>query len=84
MYPSFLKGNGPELWVIMLEKIWTKIHGSYDRIYGLCNVHEVLWEITGAPGFFLKIKEIQKEKDLFAIMLDCDKKGYMMGASFQL
>jgi hypothetical protein len=32
--PKFAQAHGPELWVIILEKVWAKIHGSYDRISG--------------------------------------------------
>jgi calpain-15 len=48
--PKFSKGNGPELWVIIFEKAWAKIHGSYDRIES-GTVYLTLRDLTGAPGF---------------------------------
>lgn len=30
--PAFSHGRGNELWVIILEKAWAKVHGSYQRI----------------------------------------------------
>ena len=48
--PKFSKGNGPELWVIIFEKAWAKIHGSYDRIVS-GTVYLTLRDLTGAPGF---------------------------------
>jgi hypothetical protein len=45
-----------------LEKVWAKIHGSYDRTDG-GKVFMCLRDLTGAPGF--NFHEIKKEVGLF-------------------
>lgn len=46
--PCFTKANGNELWVMILEKVWAKIHHSYGNIEaGL--TRECLHDLTGAP-----------------------------------
>ena len=46
--PAFTLGNSEEIWVMILEKAWAKIHGSYENIEaGGCK--EVLNDFTGAP-----------------------------------
>jgi len=48
--PCFSKANGNELWVMLLEKAWAKIHGSYERIIG-GQAHLTFRDMTGAPSF---------------------------------
>lgn len=76
--PKFSRGNGPELWVIMMEKAWAKIHGSYDRIVS-GTVYLTLRDLTGAPGF--QISDIKKEENLFEKIKNWDNNNYMMSAS---
>mmetsp|Transcript_12340 Transcript_12340/g.16737 ORF Transcript_12340/g.16737 Transcript_12340/m.16737 type:complete len:166 (+) Transcript_12340:237-734(+) len=46
--PAFSKAHGNELWVILLEKAWAKLHGSYERIEAGF-AENVLRDLTGAP-----------------------------------
>ena len=46
--PAFSKAEGNELWVILLEKAWAKLHGSYERIEAGF-AENVLRDLTGAP-----------------------------------
>ena len=46
--PAFNHSRGNELWVILLEKAWAKVHGGYLNINsGL--TREALHDLTGAP-----------------------------------
>lgn len=54
--PAFTKGNQGEIWVMLLEKAWAKINGSYDGIEaGL--TRECLHDFTGAPTQTLWLDE---------------------------
>jgi len=74
--PCFSKANGNELWVIILEKAWAKLHGSYERIEAGF-AHEVMRDLTGAPSYDIDADE----EGLFDRLLKYDKKNYMMAAS---
>ena len=50
--PAFTSGNGPELWVLLIEKLYAKINGSYDSIIGGFAT-EALHDFTGAPTVML-------------------------------
>lgn len=54
--PAFSKSNGDELWVILLEKAWAKVHGSYERIEAGF-AENVLRDLTGAPTKVIETDE---------------------------
>ena len=52
--PCFSESRGNELWVILLEKAWAKVHGSYERING-GHAHLTLHDLTGAPSYDIEM-----------------------------
>ena len=74
--PAFSKAHEDELWVLLMEKAWSKCHGSYERIeagFAECVLHD----LTGAPS------EVVHTDDptLFPRMLASEKAGYLTAAS---
>lgn len=74
--PVFSSAHGNELWVILLEKAWAKLHGSYYRIEAGF-AENVMHDLTGAPT---EVIDSQRE-DLWPILLKADQKGWIMAAS---
>mmetsp|Transcript_10613 Transcript_10613/g.17823 ORF Transcript_10613/g.17823 Transcript_10613/m.17823 type:complete len:187 (+) Transcript_10613:431-991(+) len=75
--PAFSRAKGNELWVLLLEKAWAKLHGSFDRIVA-GNTYITLRDLSGAPAEYLRIKE---NEDIFERILDADQKNWCIGAS---
>ena len=62
--PCFSRANGSELWVLILEKAFAKLHGSYERIIGGLS-HETFRDVLGAPGY----SHTSDEEDAFSKIL---------------
>lgn len=73
---AFARSNGPELWVLLLEKMWAKLHGCYDRIAGGLE-YETIRDLCGAPGYFFS----GIDEDAFDRIYAYDQANYMMGCS---
>ena len=55
--PIFSKSVGNEIWVLLLEKAYAKIYGSYDKIEAGLAGH-ALRDLTGAPfEYFVRNEE---------------------------
>lgn len=74
--PAFSRAHGDELWVMLLEKAWAKIHGSYERIEAGF-AENVLRDLTGAPTKVLT----HDDKDLWEHMLRAKQNGFLIAAS---
>ena len=75
--PSFSKAHGDELWVLLMEKAWAKLHGSYERIEAGF-AENVLRDLTGAPTE--QVYSDDQEK-LWEKLIDAESKGYLIAAS---
>jgi len=73
---AFARSNGAELWVVLLEKMWAKLHGCYDRIAGGLE-YETIRDLSGAPGYYFS----GIEDDAFEKIFEFDELHYMMGCS---
>ena len=75
--PCFTKGNNEELWVMLLEKAWAKLHRNYEKVEaGISS--ESLRSLTGAP-----VEVYFKDEpglDLWSVIKDAYKNGYPMTA----
>jgi len=74
--PAFSRSNGDELWVILLEKAWAKLHKSYERIEAGF-AENVMRDLTGAPTEVIETDE----DELWDKLNEAEAKQFIVAAS---
>lgn len=54
--PVFAKNQGDEMWVLLAEKAYAKVHGSYNALRGGCP-SDALADLTGCPVDYFNFKD---------------------------
>jgi len=60
--PMFAKSQGVEMWMLLIEKAYAKLHGGYKTLTG-GSPHEALADLTGCPTTSFSFKD-DKVKDM--------------------
>eukprot|EP00826_Nyctotherus_ovalis_P007192 TRINITY_DN1177_c0_g3_i1.p1 TRINITY_DN1177_c0_g3~~TRINITY_DN1177_c0_g3_i1.p1 ORF type:complete len:1170 (+),score=252.71 TRINITY_DN1177_c0_g3_i1:129-3638(+) len=77
---AFAKPRGNEIWVLLLEKAWAKINGSFSNIVaGLSR--EGLHFLTGAPCDVIIHKQVKDKEEIWRRVKLSDEKNYIMTTS---
>jgi calpain-15 len=79
--PAFSHANGHELWVLILEKVWAKLHGCYHALESGLTM-TALRDLTGAPAFITNISDVNPD-ELWNQIHEADKKDWIMGIASQ-
>ncbi len=71
--------NNSVLWVLILEKAWAKVNGSYDLTVG-GQTSDAISCLTGAPSEFMSTKDVDISK-LWSFISDSINMSYLVTAS---
>jgi calpain-15 len=83
--PVYSKANANELWVLLLEKAFAKIHGSYAAIKSGW-AFEAMMDLTGAPFKDIRFsnKEVAEQianGQLWEYLCECDRQNFILSCS---
>jgi calpain-15 len=87
-YPSagllFSRSQDNQMWVMLLEKAYAKLHGSYMLLRRGRTV-EALSDLTGCPAETIELESdevrLSAQDKLWPYLINCDLKGALMSAS---
>ena len=66
--------------MLILEKAWAKVYGSYQRIEG-GNIGEALPALTGAPTDMIMHEDIKNPDHLWRDIKKADERQYVIATS---
>lgn len=83
--PIYSRSNGDELWVLLIEKAYAKVHGCYEAIRA-GYAYEGMIDLTGCPSKTIRFDDpiIQHRistGDLWTDLLRYDEENFIMSAS---
>jgi len=77
---AFSKSVDNEIWVLILEKAWAKVHGNYQRIEG-GNTAEALMAITGAYVDYIFHNQVANKDILWRRIFIADQNQYVIATA---
>lgn len=78
---AFSRTNQNEIWVLLLEKAWAKVFGSYQRIE-VGNTGEALPVLTGAPTLEFDHRQFRwNYNELWDIIMEGEENDYIMNCA---
>ena len=83
--PIFSRANSNELWVLLLEKAYAKIHGNYYTLRGGF-ANEGMMDLTGSPTECFDFEDPNCQEQIqsgefFRKLKQFDESGYLISAS---
>lgn len=86
--PMFARSIGDELWVMLLEKAYAKVHGNYLALKSGFSYHAMI-DLSGCPTEHIKFAsdrtnwdDIEEEaEEVYEKLLEADEHGYLISAS---
>ena len=64
-----------DIWLMLLEKVWAKINGSYSSIFA-GYPHEVLTTFSNAPSFYVKLDHIEDKNSVWECVKEAKRESY--------